>query len=276
MYTLFTERLKRCFIEMLLYYVGKAHDPRGDKVKPTDGTPVGNLDIFTMKHLETLISKYFPRERIIGEEDGRSDDEICRVLANREEYQWTVDGLDGTGNRGMHTFSFGAMVARRRGDEILYAAIFLPAKEKLHRNGFLFAVRSEDAYQWCGAHQQYERLHTAKHGELERITVMLEGSSKKLFKPPISNLGLVITTRPGFSTSVATTAVAEGKASAFVNIDHKPWDAWPAMLVISEAGGVITDHRGNHVTPERCGNIIAAANPEDHETILEAMKGEMK
>ncbi len=271
MHILFTERLRRCFVEMLPYYLGKAHDPRGDKIKPADGTPVGNLDVFAAVQLATLIAHYFPGERIIGEEDQRSDDDIRRILANREEFQWTVDGLDGTGNRGMGTFSFGAMVARRHGDEILYAAIFLPAKEKLHQNGFLSAVRGKGAYQWCGDHQEYERLRTAHPGQLERITVMLEGSSKKFFKPPISDLGRVITTRPGFSTSVATTAVAEGKASAFVNKDHKPWDAWPAMLIIEEAGGVVTDHHGKPVTPDRCGNIIAAANSEDHATILNAL-----
>lgn len=271
MYTLFTEKLRQCFVKMLPQYIGKAHDPRGDKIKPADGTPVGNLDLYAAERLGALIAQYFPRERIIGEEDQRSDADVFSLLANRGEYQWTVDGLDGTGNRGLGTFSFGAMVARRRGDEILYAAIFVPAKEVHHHNGFLFAIRDEDAYQWCGDHQQYERLRTAKHSELERIKVMLEGGSKLLFKPPISDLGLVIKTSPSFSTSVATTAVAEGKASAFVNTHHKPWDAWPAMLVIAEAGGMVTDHQGNAVTPDRCDNIIAAANPEDHETILNAL-----
>lgn len=267
MYEKLTEELRQCFVGMLPQYIRRAHARRDDKIKP-DGTPVGNLDVFTAERLRTLIVSEFSGERIIGEEDQRSDDDIAQLLANREECQWTVDGLDGTGNRSLGTFSFGAMVAQRRGDEILFAAIFVPTKEREEGNGFLCAIRGTGAWQWCGDHQEYERLRTARHGALERITVMLEGSSKKLFEPPISNLGLVITTRSGFSTSVATTAVAEGKASAFVNTDHKPWDAWPAMLVIEEAGGIVTDHQGNSVTPDRCGNIIAAANPEDHGTIV--------
>ena len=271
----FSTALRQVFLQLMPAYIGTIGQ-RYLRLK-SDGTPVGELDILTMNKLKECIAAHFPHDLIVGEEDETDSETMQRILADHERIHWTVDGLDGTGNRGMGTFSFGAMVARRRGDEILYAAVFLPAKQKLHGNGFISAIRGEGVHRWCLAHQKYERLRTARHGELERITVMLEGSSKKLFKPPISDLGLVITTRPGFSTSVATTAVAEGKASAFVNTtDHKPWDAWPAMLVIEEAGGIVTDHQGKPVPPARCGNIIAAANPEDHRTILKALKGGVK
>ncbi len=101
---------------------------------------------------------------------------------------------------------------------------------------------------------------------------MLEGSSKKFFKPPISLLGSRITVRPGMSTCVAATTVAMGRADAFVSVGNKPWDNWPAWLLIEEAGGIITDFNGKPCTPERCGDMVAAINQEKLDTILEALK----
>ncbi len=41
-----------------------------------------------------------------------------------------------------------------------------------------------------------------------------------------------------------------------------------SACLIKEAGGIITDWQGNLFKPEDCGNMIAAANPEDHEKIV--------
>jgi len=43
------------------------------------------------------------------------------------------------------------------------------------------------------------------------------------------------------------------------------------FLFVQEAGGVITDWRGKPVTPENCGNMVAAANPKDHAMIIEVL-----
>lgn len=265
----FLRDLRMLFLDLTPRYVGNPHDKRDDKIK-NDGTPVGNLDIYAMEKLQRLISKYFPGETTIGEEDKRGAEQMHRLLDDQEQYQWTIDGLDGTGNRSMGTNSFGAMISRRHGGKILFAATYRPADELLRGNSFFYAVHGEGTWQWCGKCDKYHRLLTAKHGELERLTVMLEGSSKKFFKPPISVLGLEITTRPGFSSCIASTTVAMGKASALVTVDHDPWDDWPNACLIKEAGGTVTDWQGKSWTPN-CRNMVAAANPEDHARIVQVL-----
>jgi len=264
---IFTEELRKLFAGLTPLYIGKAHDKRGDKIK-NDGTPVGNLDFYAMEKILGLISTYFPGEQTISEEDEKDTDEMTRILADQTKCQWTVDGLDGTGNRRMGTNSYGAMVSRRQGDTIIFAAIFRPVDETLYGNGFFYAEYGKGAWQWCDECNTYHRLHTAIHGELERLVVMLEGSSKKFFKPAMSTLGLKITARPSFSSSIAATTVAMGKTTALVTVENKPWDNWPVILIIQEAGGVVTDWQGNSLALEDCGNIVAAANPEDHATIV--------
>ncbi len=264
---IFAEELRNLFVNLIPSYMGKPHDKRDDEIK-NDGTPVGNLDLYIMEKLQELISKHFPGEITIGEEDKKSLEEMLRLM-NQRKCQWTIDGLDGTGNRSMNTNSYGAMVSRRQGNIILFAAIFRPVDEVLRGNGFSYAKHGEGAWQWCYECNEYHQMFTAKHGELKRLTVMLEGSSKKLFQPPISTVGLEITTRLSFSNCVAATTVAMGKASALVTVENKPWDNWPAACLIKEAGGVVTDWRGNSFAPENCENMIAAANREDHVVILE-------
>jgi len=40
--------------------------------------------------------------------------------------------------------------------------------------------------------------------------------------------------------------VAEGKAEIYVEVDLKPWDLAPCMLLVEEAGGRFTDLDGGH------------------------------
>jgi len=266
-YTQFTEALRSLFFWLMPNYLGRAHEGIGDKIKK-DGTPVGSLDHLALAELRRVVLEFFPDDRTVGEEDG------ARAAYSAEgQPEWNLDGLDGTGNRRMGTNSYGGALSRRRGDEVLYAAIFRPVDQALRGNGFFYAERNKGAWQWCEKHGIYHRIHTARENELERPVVMLEGSSKKLFRPPVSELGKVITARPSFSACVATTTVAQGRASALVAVDNAPWDNLPAILFVKEAGGIVTDWNGDPLTFQTCGNIIAAGNAADHRAILQILKG---
>ena len=255
-------------------YIGTAKGQMGDKILKTkkDGTPVGDLDNLAMEALRECIKRHFPNDYTIGEEDERDDAEMQRILARTDEFQWTIDGLDGTGNRRMGT-TYGAMVSRRKGDVIHYAAFFRPVDQMLWQNGFFETEYGNGAWQWYGEGSDEQiQLLAAQHNALERHTVHLEGSSKKFFRfPGIINLGQNVTVRPSVSSCVAATAVAMGKASALVTVENKPWDTWPAIVLIEEAGGIVTDWKGKSVTPANCGSIIAAANETDHEVFVKLL-----
>ncbi len=100
---------------------------------------------------------------------------------------------------------------------------------------------------------------------------MLEGSSKRFFKPPLIKLGLEETTRSSFSSCVAATTVARGDTSALVTIENKPWDNWPSIGIIEEANGIVTDFKGNPRNLENCGNMVAVANKRDLDRIVELL-----
>jgi fructose-1,6-bisphosphatase/inositol monophosphatase family enzyme len=240
----------------------------GDKITlKRDGTPVGSLDHLTLAEMRAVLREYFPGDNTVGEEDAIKN-------PTNKVAEWYVDGLDGTGNRRMGLNSFGGAAARRLGDRILYMASFLAVDWALRKNGFIYAEAGKGAWEWYEENQCYHKLRTAAEGELERITVMLEGSSKRFFKSPeVVALGKTLTVRPGFSSCVAAAAVARGKASALVTVNNEPWDNLPSALLIQEAGGIVTDWDGNPLTFANSRNIIAAGNAADHTTIMQTMKG---
>lgn len=267
-----TQAIEALFASLLPLYIGAAHERSGTKVQlKTDGTPVTDLDNYTLTRLRELITAWFPNDYTIGEEDQKNSEEVARILANQDQRQWTIDGLDGTWHYRRGTNSYGAMVSQRLGSRILYAAIFRPIDMALRGNGFFFAEDGHGAWEWCRDCNEYHRLHTARAGKLERPVVLLEGSSKQFFEEPVVSLGKRVTTRPSLSSCIAATTVARGDATALLTRGNKPWDTWPAILLIKEAGGIVTDYRGHPVTPENCGDIVAAANETDHAHLIKLL-----
>ncbi len=266
-YEAFTTALRGLFLSLLPNYIGTAHEQLGDKIKG-DGTPVGSLDHLALAKLREVVHNYFPADSTVGEEDNIKDEN------HGERPEWYLDGLDGTGNRRMGLNSYGAAISRRQGDDVLYAAIFRPVDQTLRGNGFFYAENGRGAWQWCEEHQLYHQLHVAREGQLERLTVMLEGSSKKFFKSPqVSELGKTLTVRPSFSSCVAATALAQGHVGALVSVDNAPWDNLPAIIFAQEAGGIVTDWNGDWPTFENSRNIVASGNGTDQRAILKLLKG---
>lgn len=267
------EAVRKEFGRMLPLYLRKPGDKRKDKIKPEDGTPVGKLDVYAQDRLIRVVKRFFPNDVFLAEEDMKSPKEIKKILADQTTYQWSIDGLDGTGNRGMRLLSFGAMLALRKGNKIVLAILFRPADEKLTKDGFFFATE-KGAFNWRGDLGKYKRIRTAKPGQLERTTVLLEGSSKKFGKPPLSNLVVNITTRASLSSVIAATTVARGEASAYVCEGNKVWDIWPAWRVIESAGGCIANFDGERPTVNNCEDVVIAANPTDLAEALASLNKE--
>lgn len=271
-YTGFTQALQAVFMRLLPLYVPEAHQRAGTKIRlKNDGTPVTNFDNYALEQLRSLINAWFPEDYTVGEEDKRSSAEMVKILANQDQYQWTIDGLDGTWHFGRGTNSYGGMISRRRGNQLLYAVIFRPVDMVLRGDGFFVVERGRGAWEYCKVCNMHHELHTAPFGALERMTVLLEGSSKAFFQEPIVSLGAKVTTRASLSSCIAATTVARGDATALVTKGNKPWDTWPAILMISEAHGIVTNHQGQLITPENCGDIVAAANHEDHAELVKLL-----
>ena len=66
------------------------------------------------------------------------------------------------------------------------------------------------------------------------------------------------------------TYVAEGRFDLFFNLETNPWDILPGALIITEAGGMVTDINGNEIDIN--SNSVLATNGKIHSKMLKLLE----
>ena len=73
------------------------------------------------------------------------------------------------------------------------------------------------------------------------------------------------------SASYGLCALASGRLGAYMIIGVDINDIYPGLLLVKEAGGMVSDQFGNPITRES-GTLIASANKDIHNFLLEAIR----
>ena len=74
------------------------------------------------------------------------------------------------------------------------------------------------------------------------------------------------------SAVIEKTNEASGRLDGFFELILKPWDFAAGIVIVTEAGGKVTDHLGNKVRPDKASSVVAT-NGLIHEELL-ALMGE--
>ncbi len=204
---------------------------------------VTETDYEAQRIIVNEIESAFPDHSILAEEED--------FHVRRTEHEWIVDPLDGTVNFA-HGFPFvGVSIAYKKGDEILVGVVYNPIMEEL-----FWAERGR------GAHFRNAPMRVSTEGSLSTSLVatgfpydlwsVQEEVMTKFRLMALSSLGV---RRPG-SAALDLAYVARGVFDGFWEQDLKPWDIAAGILLVREAGGVVTDFRGGRVDLHR-GEIMA-------------------
>ena len=59
-----------------------------------------------------------------------------------------------------------------------------------------------------------------------------------------------------------------GKIDLIIEANMRPWDYMAQVPLIEEAGGIITDWKGDSLNLESCGQVIASQSKSSHEEAL--------
>lgn len=206
--------------------------------------------------IETLQQSY-PKHGIIAEENGRFNED--------SEYQWIIDPLDGTTNF-MHGFpQYAVSIGLQLKGRMEIAVVFDPVKNEL------FSAARGDGAQLNG-----RRLRTTQQKGLKGA---LLGTGFP-FKQP-QHLDTYLETfkavhpetagiRRAGSAALDLAYVAAGRLDGFWEIGLSPWDMAAGVLLVREAGGIVTDFSGDGKYLET-GNVIAAAS-KVYPALYEAIK----
>jgi len=192
------------------------------------------------------IHKAYPNHGILAEESGTYNED--------SEYKWIIDPLDGTTNF-LHGFpQYAVSIGLQHKGRMEVAVVFDPIKNELFT-----AARGE------GAQLNGKRIRATEH---KGIKGSLLGTGFP-FKHP-QHLDTFVETfkavhpqaagiRRAGSAALDLAYVAAGRLDGFWEIGLSPWDMAAGVLLVREAGGIVTDFSGdgNYL---QTGNVVAAAN----------------
>lgn len=203
----------------------------------------GEVDIVTEtdKKSEAVIlarlQREFPNHAIIAEEGGAAGP------GAHAEYQWHVDPLDGTTNfaHGFPVFAVSLGLLDR--GEPLIAAIYNPVTREMFT-----AICGQ------GAHRNGAPIHVSSVDKLSRSLLATGFPSHKRMQNPNIRYYWEFTLRShgvrrAGAAALDLCSVACGHFEGFWEFGLKSWDTAAGILLVREAGGVVTNFAGGPYHP---------------------------
>jgi len=203
---------------------------------------VTEVDRAAEEAIISVLRETYPQHGILAEESGESGD---------SEYQWIIDPLDGTTNF-IHGFpQYSISIALARNGVLEQAVVYDPTRNELFT-----------ATKGGGAYLNERRIRVSKRIRLSE-SLIGTGFPFREFDHVDAYLAtfreLTQRTagirRPG-SAALDLAYVACGRLDGFWEIGLKPWDMAAGVLLIQEAGGLVSDLSGESGFMAS-GNVVA-------------------
>lgn len=211
---------------------------------------VSTADTQAEKTLRTELAKARPDFGFLLEEGG--------AVAGRDPNQrWIIDPLDGTTNF-LHGLPHWAIsIALERDGEIVAGVIFDPVRDEL-----FWAEKGQ------GAFVNHQRLRVSARRRVEDAVVVTGIPHKGRGDHPafLGQLQVMMAETAGVrrygAAALDLAYVAAGRFEGFWETHLSPWDVAAGIVIVTEAGGFVTEIDGgrNPLT----GNSILAANQYLH------------
>jgi myo-inositol-1(or 4)-monophosphatase len=222
---------------------------------------VTEADHASEKVILEVIRKNFPDHYILSEEAGE--------LIQDSSYKWIIDPIDGTVN-----FAHGiplncVCIAIEHNGEIIMSSIYNPHLEEL-----FFAEKG------CGTLLNDKPTHVSDETDVAKACLVTGFPYTYLDTPngplqvfekfirkgvPVRRLG---------SAGIDLCWVACGRFDGFYEHKLEAWDSAAGYLIVEEAGGKVTDFKGNKFSPYQ--PHVLATNGKIHDAMLSVINNEKK
>jgi myo-inositol-1(or 4)-monophosphatase len=219
---------------------------------------VSEIDRAAETAIVDILHKAYPGHSIIGEESGQA-------VKGDEDYTWIIDPLDGTTNflHGIPHFAVSIGCVHR--GRLEHAVVLDPLRDE-----------SFIASRGHGAQLNEKRIRVTRRDRLDSAVVgtgiPFSGTEAHL-EAYIRQLTAVSRTARGVrragSAALDLAYVAAGRFDAFWEIGLKPWDMAAGALLVTEAGGLVSDFEGGSAFMET-GNIVCG-NPKCFKALLQTI-----
>jgi len=215
---------------------------------------VTSSDVAVQEFLKKKLSLLLPNSGFLCEEEDK------HLLG--KEYTWIIDPIDGTANYSRGIDQCAICVGLKHFDEMELSAVFLP------RTNELFTARKGE-----GAFLNGKRIHVSNRPFQDAIMCTALAVYHKEYAQTCSDIILDTFMQCNDIRRFGAAApelcyLAMGRCELYFEYLLSPWDFAAASLILTEAGGVISNLQGqNPAMTEQSG--ILAANLTENLTLLQ-------
>jgi len=200
-----------------------------------------------------------PGDDFLGEEGGRMK---ATAPEKASGGTWVIDPLDGTSNYLQHYPCWSVSIAYREGNEVTAGVVYEPLRQ------MMFA-----AEKGSGAFRNGVPMRVSAHGEMEGsfLATGFPFRAQKFVSVYCAIFQEVISVAKGVrragSAALDLAYTAAGVFDGFFELHLAPWDVAAGALLVTEAGGTVSDFSGGDSFWQR-GNIVGAS-PAVHRGLLQ-------
>ena len=217
---------------------------------------VTQIDMEVQEHLKAGLSLMYPQIQFMGEEQSNCLIDFTRPV-------WIVDPIDGTTNL-IHDYGHSAVsLALYDGEKLAFGVIYNPFRDEIFH-----AVAGQ------GAYLNGEQISVSKVETLADSLIIV-GTSAYNKDTVYTDFGLYqrifmkcMDLRRLGAASLDLAYVACGRSPGYLEKNLKPWDIAAGVLLVREAGGVVTTYEGEEIFIVKNSDIVAS-NGRIHDELLE-------
>ena len=225
-----------------------------------DSNFVTEVDTQIEKAMKERLLSLYPDTQFMGEEEDNSDVDFTTPV-------WILDPVDGTSNL-IHDFQNSSMsLALTMDKKVVFGVIYHYTSKE-----YFYAKRGEGAFLGCASFLRADTMpssiatpiQVSNTTELSRSLVSFGTSPydkatlgerncetlKQIFFAceDIRRIG---------SAAIELAYVAAGRVDIYLERNLKPWDFAAAIIIMEEAGGIITNYEGQTIDISKPSDILA-------------------
>ena len=220
------------------------------------------VDYLCEREIISIIRESFPSHCILSEEVAQ------QPCSTNSDYLWIIDPLDGTINYTSRMPLFATSIAVQKAGETIVGVVYAPMLEELYT-----AVRGE------GARLNGEPVQVSSVSRLSDavLSVMLTSHYSIPEVKKATNLihrfsSITRGIRIFVSQAIELGYIATGRMEAHICIKSRGFSSAAGKLIVSEAGGRITELKAAAFAPNTC---LIVSNGRIHDNLLKIVEEEI-
>lgn len=222
-----------------------------------------NVDLAAEKLIISKLKKYYPKFNILSEEKG--------FINNNSPYTWIIDPLDGTKEFMRNIPTYSVNITLEKNFEIILGVVYYPNYKQM------FSALKNN-----GSYINNHKTAISKKLLLKESFIYTHLPDKRMEKLGFFSswnfLGKIAYNSyrlRGIGDDMLSLAyVAGGHIEGYVLLKYhddwgpKWWDLANGILMVEEAGGIVTDFNGNKIKNRDISHGIIATNGKIHQELL--------